>query len=97
MTRPGGRASSRGQWTAPASRRKRAWPHAPTALTHLSAQSWGGQVFLVSQHGHSSGDMPVQSSIGADMTLLIPVATGGTTSPSMSSNSMKARRMTNQR
>jgi hypothetical protein len=41
--------------------------------------------------------MPVQSSIGADMTLLIPVATGGTTSPSMSSNSMKARRMTNQR
>jgi hypothetical protein len=38
--------------------------------------------------------MPGQSSIGADMTLLIPVATGGSTSPSMSRNRMKVRRMT---
>jgi hypothetical protein len=94
MTCPGGRAGSCGQSRILASRSRGAGPHAPTALKDLRAQSWTGHVLLVSQHGDWSGALPLwQSSIGAAIALLIPAATGGSTSPNKSNKRMKARRM----
>ena len=94
MTSPGGQAASCGQSRARDSRSRGGGPHALTALKDLRAQSWVGHVLLVSQHGEWSGDLPLlQCSIGAAMAPLIPAATDGSTSPNMSSNTMKARRM----